>query len=612
MSNIENKTIKEIQLLQKQIEAQAKEIKSFQQKNQFFEMLIKSLPGLFYLFDDQLKVYRWNKNVELATGYTSDEINNRNLFELFAEEEQAHVRKSIQNAFTTGSGVLEARLLTKDGQESTYFFTGVTAKIDGTSYLLGMGIDISELKKAEDSLRESEALYRIFAQRMTEGVALCQALDIIFVNNALIEMLGYQKPEDMLDKQILTFISDRFTLYFMEMFESLDNQTTGERFFQARWLKKDKTEIWVEGRAILIQWKSKPSVLLTARDITTAKLREISMQEEAEHLRRENVNLRSSMKDRYRLGHIIGKSAPMQHVYEQILNASGTDANVIIYGESGTGKELVAAAIHNMSRRRDKKFVTVNSAAIPDNLLESEFFGHKKGAFTNATTDRAGYLDIADGGTLFLDEVGDLSINLQAKLLRAIEGGGYNPVGSNVTKKSNFRIIAATNKNLLEMSKSGEVREDFFFRVHIIPINLPPLRERKDDIPLLVESFVKKYSEYKKNVIIPGQVMEELIQYDWPGNVRELQNVIQRYLTVNQLDFLKESSLPSVIQRDEKTSKQQSIKPYSQLKEDIAALERKNIMETLKNTKGNKTKAAELMGFSRKTLSRKMKRLGLV
>jgi PAS domain S-box-containing protein len=608
----QNLTTKEIESLQKKIESQAQAIKSFQQKNQFFEMLIKSLPGLFYLFDDQLKVYRWNKNVELATGYSADEINNRNLFELFAEEEQQNVRKSIQHAFTTGSGVLEATLLTRNGQRSNYFFTGVTATIDETSYLLGMGIDISELKKAEDSLRESEALYRIFAERMTEGVVLCQALDIIFVNNAMIEMLGYQKPEDMLKDQILSFISDRFTMYFMEMFESLENQPNGERFFQARWIKKEQSEIWVEGRAILIQWKGKPSVLITARDITSAKLREISMQEETEHLRRENVNLRSSMKDRYRLGAIIGKSTAMQNVYEQLLNASGTEANVIIYGESGTGKELVAAAIHNMSRRRDKKFVTVNSAAIPDNLLESEFFGHKKGAFTNANTDRAGYLDLADGGTLFLDEVGDLSINLQAKLLRAIEGGGYNPVGSNVTKKSNFRIIAATNKNLLEMSKNGDVREDFFFRVHIIPIKLPPLRERKDDIPLLVESFVKKYSEHKKTVIIPGQIMEELIQYDWPGNVRELQNVIQRYLTVHRLDFLREENTLSIIPKHETAQKSHETKPYSQLKEDIADLERKNIMEALKKTKGNKTKAAELMGFSRKTLSRKMKRLGLV
>jgi PAS domain S-box-containing protein len=607
-----NITKNDIVALQNKIESQAQEIKSFQQKNQFFEMLIKSLPGLFYLFDDQLKVYRWNKNVERATGYSADEINNRNLFELFAEDEQQNVRTSIQQAFTTGSGVLEATLLTRNGQKSNYFFTGVTATIDGTSYLLGMGIDISELKKAENNLRESEALYRIFAERMTEGVVLCRAQDIIFVNNAMLEMLGHKKPEDMLDKQILSFISDRFSMYFIEMFESLENQTTGERFFQARWLKRGQSEIWVEGRAILIQWKGKPSVLITARDITRAKLREISMQEETEHLRRENVNLRSSMKDRYRLGAIIGKSTPIQNVYEQILNASGTDANVIIYGESGTGKELVAAAIHNMSRRRDKKFVTVNSAAIPDNLLESEFFGHKKGAFTNASSDRAGYLDLADGGTLFLDEVGDLSINLQAKLLRAIEGGGYNPVGSNVTKKSNFRIIAATNKNLLEMSKNGDVREDFFFRVHIIPIKLPPLRERKDDIPLLVESFVKKYSEHKKHVIIPGQIMEELIQYDWPGNVRELQNVIQRYLTVHRLDFLREESAMSIIPTKEIAQTTQETKPYSQLKEDIADLERKNIMECLKKTKGNKTKASELMGFSRKTLSRKMKRLGLV
>jgi transcriptional regulator with PAS, ATPase and Fis domain len=258
---------------------------------------------------------------------------------------------------------------------------------------------------------------------------------------------------------------------------------------------------------------------MTVRDITEAKLREMAMQQDAEHLRRENINLRSSIKDRYRLGSIIGKSRAMQEVYERILNAAATNANVIIYGDSGTGKELVARAIHDMSTRSQKPFVPVNCAAIPENLLESEFFGHKKGAFTGAHANKRGYLDMADGGTLFLDEVGELALSLQAKLLRAIENGGYTPVGSSVNKDADFRVIAATNRNLPEQLRTGGMREDFFYRIHVIPINVPPLRDRREDIPLLLEHFLKRYSEAGRVKPVPGHVIGELINYHWPGNV---------------------------------------------------------------------------------------------
>jgi len=194
-----------------------------------------------------------------------------------------------------------------------------------------------------------------------------------------------------------------------------------------------------------------------------------------------------------------------------------------------------------MSSRSEKEFVPVNCSAIPENLLESEFFGHKKGAFTGAHADKQGYLALADGGTLFLDEVGELGLSLQAKMLRAIEGGGYSPVGSSVNKLSDFRIIAATNQNLLEQVRKRGIREDFFYRIHVIPINVPPLRDRKEDIPLLMEHFLKLYSENGDPPPVPGQVLEALMSYDWPGNVRELQNAIQRYIAVKRLEFIPSS-----------------------------------------------------------------------
>ena len=335
------------------------------------------------------------------------------------------------------------------------------------------------------------------------------------------------------------------------------------------------------------------------------------MLKEAEYLRRENINLRSSIKDRYRLGDIIGKSPLMQNVYETILDAAGTNANVIIYGESGTGKELVASAIHKLSSRSKNAFVPVNCAAIPENLLESEFFGHKKGAFTGAHIDKHGYLDMADHGVLFLDEVGELSPNLQAKLLRAIEGGEYSPVGSHITKTSDFRIIAATKSNILEQLSDGLMREDFFFRIHIIPIYLPPLRHRKDDIPLLVEHFLKLYHHDNRDLSIPGQVMEALFNYDWPGNVRELRNVIHRYLAVRQLDFLATSVLRPVAFDKSSESQANVTKENFALNRKVKDIEKATIIEALDKYKWNKSKTAVALGITRKTLLRKIKRFEL-
>jgi len=587
------------------------ELNEYKKKNKFFEMLINSLPGFFYLFDNNYNIHSWNKNVEQVIGYSHEEITTKDIFELFSGRDAKFVERVIQKAFETGKGDIEAELVTKDGKKIPYFFSGVTANITDTSYLLGIGLDISRLKKAQTELLESEALYRLFADRITEGIMMFQNFQIMFVNNAFVKMFGYKNDDKIIGMDVMSFVSDNFNMYFREMYNALLDGICNERFFQARWLTKDSNEIWVEGRANIIQIKGKSTILITARDITETKLREISMQEEADVLRRENVKLRSSIKDRYRFGDIIGKSPAIQKVYELILNASASNANVIIYGESGTGKELVAKAIHQLSSRSSKRLVPVNCAAIPENLLESEFFGHKKGAFTGANADKSGYLDRADGGCLFLDEVGELNPGLQAKLLRAIEDGGYSPVGSNALKKSDFRIIAATNKNLLEMSKTGKMREDFFFRIHIIPIQLPPLRSRKDDIPLLVEHFMRIYSKNKKIIKIPGQKMEEFLEYDWPGNVRELQNVIQRFIAVGSLDFLTPMLFDSM-QNPEKNSNFDTGTSDSNLKGTIEDIEKNCIIEALKKFKGNKSKAADSLGITRKTLSRKVKRLEIV
>ena len=267
--------------------------RGYERRSTFFELLIRSLPGLFYAFDDKFQVHMWNKNVEAVTGYLAEEIPEHSLFELFDGEDLNLIQDVIQNVFKTGEGVAEAILITKDGRRIPYFFTGISAVIEGTPYLLGMGLDISVLKGAEASLLESEALYRTFAARMTEGVTLIHEDKFVFVNNAFATMLGFPDPNDILGQDVMGFVSKEFEMYFKELFESIVKGISKERFFQARWMRDKKQEIWVEGRGNLIQWKGNPTVLLTARDITETKLKEISMQEEAAYLRRENVTLRS-------------------------------------------------------------------------------------------------------------------------------------------------------------------------------------------------------------------------------------------------------------------------------------------------------------------------------
>lgn len=329
-------------------------------------------------------------------------------------------------------------------------------------------------------------------------------------------------------------------------------------------------------------------------DITEEKQKLIDAQEREEMLQKENTILLASMTDRYKFGSIIGKSQPMQEVYKAILNAANSEASVVICGESGTGKELVAQSIHDNSKRSNERFICVNCSAIPENLIESEFFGYKKGAFSGAVSEKHGFLDIADGGTLFLDEVGDIPLQLQVKLLRALEGGGFTPLGSTEEKKPDVRIISATNKDLSESVKQGTMRLDFFYRIHVIPINLPPLRERKEDIRLLIEHFLDLYDPEETKTLLP-QIRNLLQSHTWPGNVRELQNTIQRYLTIGTVDFI--DSLGD----DEEEDNDNSLSCM------VEAFEKQVIIQQCEKHNWHQGKAAQSLKIDRKTLYRKLK-----
>lgn len=336
-------------------------------------------------------------------------------------------------------------------------------------------------------------------------------------------------------------------------------------------------------------------------DISEQKMEEF-------RLKNEYLRLKSSLKDRYRLGAIIGRSQRMQHVYDLIIKAAESDAPVLITGETGTGKELAARAIHDLSRRSSAAFVPVNCGAIPESLIESEFFGYKKGAFTGATRDKEGYFDIANGGTLFLDEIGEINESIQVKLLRAIEGYGYTPVGGHRIKKADVRIIAASNKNIREHIRKGLIRTDFFFRISVLPILIPPLRERAQDIPLIAEHILKRYGYDDNMSQLPYHVLDIFAKYDWPGNVRELINVLERFMVFGYWESIEK--LEMSLKKNSKF-KQLNINKSLQLRKMLSQYEKYVILETLKENNWRVAQTASALGISTRSLSRKIKQYQL-
>jgi len=342
--------------------------------------------------------------------------------------------------------------------------------------------------------------------------------------------------------------------------------------------------------------------------------RKLKQAMEMYELRRENVVLRAKIEERCQFERMIGKSDVMQKLYRIIERVAATDATVLITGESGTGKELVAHAIHRLSKRRDKPFVPINCGAIPEELLESELFGHEKGAFSGAFRTRPGRFEIADGGTVFLDEIGEMSLKLQVKLLRFLQDRKFERVGGTRTIKVNIRVIAATNRNLWEAVKKGSFREDLYYRLNVIPIHVPPLRERKEDIPLLVEHFLSRHCQTKgiplKN--IQSEVLQCFERYSWPGNVRELENLMERLVILSEGNEITLHDLPDrFLTKEERGSAPFRIKLDEKgirLKEMLESIERDLILQALERTGGVKNKAAKLLGLNRTTLIEKIKK----
>ncbi len=334
-----------------------------------------------------------------------------------------------------------------------------------------------------------------------------------------------------------------------------------------------------------------------------------SAQERGEKLESENERLLAELKDRFRPSNIIGNSHEMQIVYDQIAQVSRSQTSVLIEGETGTGKELVAHAIHYNSDRADKPFIKAHCAALPENLIESELFGHVKGAFTGATSDRKGRFEMADGGSLFLDEIGEIPASIQIKLLRVLQEREFERVGDTKTMKVNVRVIAATNKNLQQMAAEGSFREDLFYRLHVFPIYVPPLRKRKSDILQLADFFLEKYSKSGgKNVRrLSSPVIDMLYSYHWPGNVRELENIIERGVILAEGDALHPHHLPPTLQ----TAEQVGTPPKGSLKSLVETYERDLINDAMKSARGNMAQAARSLETTQRIFGYKVHKFNL-
>ena len=471
--------------------------------------------------------------------------------------------------------------------------------IPGTTTSVATLTDITAKKKAEKSLVEREGELLAILDYFP-GLIYTTLVDyrIEFLNRMLSEKTG----------KILGKDSKCYTVLYG--FDFPCPWCDHEKVFRGETVRKEfhcrKDDTWYDMLSTPIldakgSVRKRQTILI---DITDKKKESEKLKTSADQLKEENVRLKLTMQERYKFGDIVGKSSKMQKVYELIMRAATSDSGVIIYGESGTGKELVAKEIHRLSKRKNHSFVPINCGAIPENLMESEFFGYNKGAFTGASSDKKGYLELAEGGTLFLDEIGEISLGMQVKLLRAIEGGGVMALGGRKLIKPDIKIIAATNQDLVKMIEQGKMRDDFFYRIHVIPIHLPPLRERKSDIPLLLEHFMKLKNNSSDFPVIDSVANDAFLKYHWPGNVRELQNSLSRYLTLGSLDFIHDfpSSGLSMPSDSKKLFPEGSFK----LKDAMGEIEKTLIKKVLLEKNWHRGKTAEALGINRRTLERKV------
>jgi PAS domain S-box-containing protein len=585
---------------------------------QLCHLTLKHAADSIYWIDSEARIYCFNETACNLLDFSREELDSLTIFDITTDFSEAKWSEQFSAIKTGGNVQFETFFKKKTGAIIPVEINAVFIEFEGKEYICYFVRDISDRRIIEETLRYSESnlaeaqrlahlgswnwnivtndlswsdeIYRIFGLTPQEFGATYEA----FLASVHPDDREYVKKavDDALQKKEKYDIEHRIVLPGGEI------RTVNERA---------KVSFDDKGKAI--------RMIGTVQDITERKKAEDALRNALKEvdklktrLQRENIYLQEEIKTDHNFDSIITGNSELKKVLRKIEQVASTSATVLILGETGTGKELFARAIHNISDRRDRPLVKVNCAALPANLIESELFGHEKGAFTGALARKIGRFEVADKGTIFLDEIGDLPLDLQAKFLKVLQDGEFERVGDPETIKVDVRVIAATNRNLEEAIKKETFREDLYYRLNVFPINILPLRERKDDIPLLVNHFVKKYAARigKKIESVSQKLMNALQSYNWPGNVRELENIIERAVILAAGDFLQIEDLPHDLIKSGKQPKSDTGK--------LREMEKVHILKILKECNwiidGNRG-AARRLGLPPSSLRDRIKKLGL-
>jgi PAS domain S-box-containing protein len=575
-----------------------------------FEKLFEASPDAIVVTNDKGEITSINSQVEQLFGYSRQELIGQSV-EILVPERFRHAHPHHREVYSSHASVrpmgvgLQLYGRRKDGSEFPVDIMLSPVETAEGRAVISVIRDISGRRKAEEALRRSEQQFRALFEFSPDAIIASDQNGCITEVNARVEsMFGYQRGE-LLGQPVDSLVPERFRDTHPARRKEYGSAArvrpmgAGLELYGRR---KDGSEFPADIMLGPVETAEGRVVLSVIRDLTEKR-------EAEEALRRSELQkryLEEELNTEAQFEEIIGESVGLKRVLKLVETVSATDVTVLILGETGTGKEVIARAIHKLSPRNEHVLVKMNCAAIPAGLLESELFGHEKGAYTGAIDRKIGRLELAHEGTLFLDEIGDLPLELQPKILRALQEKEFERLGSNKPIPVNMRLVAATNRDLAKMVAEGQFRSDLYYRLRVFPILLPPLRERREDIPLLVRYFVDRHARklYKKIETIPDETMRALTRWDWPGNIRELENFIERAVILSKGPVLR-APLSELEMAEETTPVQDS---------SLEATERVHILRVLRETKGKiggSDGAAARLGLIRTTLNSKLKKLGI-
>jgi PAS domain S-box-containing protein len=582
----------------------------------FRAQLDQSNDAIEILDPETLRFLDVNERVCTRLGYSREELLSMTIFDIDPSIDESVAARMRQQLEESGFASIETVQRRKDGTTLPVEVSIRGVRLDRV-YNVAVSRDITKRKRAEEALRESELRFRAVYERSPIGIALVESRTgrVLQVNPKYCEIAGRSEEELVgIDVRSITHTDDvgHTSEYLRQLAEEeRPNYELNKRYLRpdgsVRWVKVQVVPMWGEGETG--RWH-----MGLVQDITERKHSEEAIArlvqevcEAKKKLTEEKLYLEQEIDTELGFGEIVGKSKALQAVMEQVGKVAASNATVLLLGETGTGKELVARAIHRLSLRAASSFIKLNCAAIPSGLLESELFGNEKGAFTGAVSKKIGRLELADKGTLFLDEIGEIPLALQPKLLRVLQDQEFERLGGIHTLKVDFRLIAATNRDLADAVRENEFRSDLYYRLNVFPIRLPPLRERREDIRLLVEHFVQKFSRRMNKSItsIPKRTVDALIGWEWPGNVRELENFIERSVILTQGSVL----VAPLSELKPMTATEEEV-----MDESLEAAEREHILRALRESHGQiggRRGAAMRLGLKRTTLQSKLKQLGI-